>query len=297
MSTELEDLLAEGMRRRGAEANPPERLFSDAVRRHRRRRATVRTLAGAGVVTAVAAGTALGFGVTGGTPAHQPAAQSHPTGSTPRLETAGYVTSRATDALDTSDAVVRVTGTVTGGRASGRFWLDTSTGRFLAESLDAHGNRQMAVLMPAGPGTATVVDYSRKAWWTYPTTGRREPRLVPVKGYGVDTPAAIRSELAAGHLVLRGHQRLAGRDTVHLSKDFDKVTTRVRFDLWVDAHTYRPVRTTVGPAGPGEPAVTNDIDWLPRTAANRARIALTPPVGFIKLPAPPTNPAPSGAVG
>jgi hypothetical protein len=79
----------------------------------------------------------------------------------------------------------------------------------------------------------------------------------------------VRKGLADGSTTSLGHAVIDGHTTLHL-----RHSPR---DLWVDPLTYLPIRTQVG-------ATTDDITWLPRTAANLLSTKIVVPQGFKRSP-------------
>jgi len=303
MTTQLEDLLRQGMQRQGDGLAAPPRLLRDAARHNRRRRNGAAALVATGVV---ATGAGVGVSAFNGPAVHQakPAAPTHSSAhsTSPRILTAAYVASRAETAIDASNAVL-YTRSASGNGVTWKMWTDRRTGTNLGVSYDKAGNPLTATLVPGNGGRVTVVDYQTTSWWTYvPVTDpRHAPRLDPkakrVNLNAFDTPAQIKAALADGNLTLLGQQRLPGRNTVHVTHTFDKGGLRLAMDMWIDATSYLPVRTAYQSPqlAKGQRAV-NDLTWLPRTEANLAKLSLSAPTGFRHLSGPPKENL-SGGVG
>jgi hypothetical protein len=273
MTQELEGLLSEAMRRHNESVDAPSGALDRAVARNRRRRRVTRTLTG---TAAMAAAIAVGLTATAGRPAQHRDAVPQPPAAAPAVQTVGYLTARAAAAIDASDAVLYSRMQYGSSGDLAEEWTDTHTGWTLARD---SGRLSCASLMPPGQaaGTETTVDYRQHTWWTNKITPARDQLQV---GFPDDLrPSAIRAALAGKQISLDGHESVAGRDTVRLTGPMHKGNALWIMAVWVDAKTYLPVRLGFGPSL-AQLANTIDLSWLPRTAANQARVALSPPAGF-----------------
>jgi hypothetical protein len=285
MSTQLEDLLTEGLQRRSAEITLPDHVFGKALRSYRRRRNGTRALVVTGVVATSAA---VGLATVSG-PATRPetrptAGPSRPVTSH-RLDTVAFVRAKVAAAVDASTAIVHTTHRY-GLNPREERWTDQQTGQFVDWIYRDSGRPDSAIFWPGHGMTSTVVFYAEKSWSTVDTGGS-----FPMKPATqlFDTPEQIRDALVHDEITLVGHEQLRGRETVHLKY----VTTSafsdghpVHVDTWVDAQSYLPLRvvqqSTYVPTylPKGYQRAVDDLDWLPRSPENVAKISLTPPAGF-----------------
>lgn len=275
MTQELEGLLSEAMRRHNESLDAPSGVLDRAIARNRRRRQVTRTLTGTAAI-AVAVAVAVGLTATAGRPAQHPDAVPQPPTTAPAVQTVGYITARAAAAIDASDEVLYSRMRYGSGADLAERWTDTHTGWTLARE---SGRLSCASLMPPGTvaGTETTVDYRQHVWWTNKITPAADQTQT---GFPDDLrPSAIRAALAGKQISLDGHESVAGRDTLRLTGPMHKGNALWIMAVWVDAKTYLPVRLGFGPSLT-QLADTVDLSWLPRTAANQARVALSPPAGF-----------------
>jgi hypothetical protein len=89
----------------------------------------------------------------------------------------------------------------------------------------------------------------------------------------------LRTALSCGELKVVGSGTAGGVATVKLSGDFNGMGT---VTYWVNATTYLPFRFTSAGGG-GRTAETN-LQWLPPTAANLAKVNVPIPAGFTQVP-------------
>lgn len=289
MSNDVTDQLRAGIER--VPAQVPRGLASAAYRRYRRRRAGARAIAAA--ATAAAAGVAATVFLA------RPAAPATPT--------TGYVVSHLTQALDAMPASTVVFDRTTytpPGTGPGSYPTDswTSDGRMRQEIFtqagrlvvdhgyvltdDRHDRTQTTL-------TTVAVEYQTKTWWRSVGAGPRRRRSRPVTPTCDTTrpntiafnpsamAAAIRLEVSCGTLKADGTATIDGVTAIKL----DATMPHMTMTYWVNPATYLPVRITVT-RGPGIPAMQDDFQWLPPTAANLAKVNLpVPPPGFRQVPA------------
>jgi hypothetical protein len=150
----------------------------------------------------------------------------------------------------------------------------------------------------------TVVDYPARIWW------RHAPHLTPwtpphgsalpcndvgefATGVYDPTywPADIRKLLACGQFTTAGTEQVDGVDAIKVTQVRPDGPDGMATVLWVDPSTYLPVRVMVKeqprPGGPYLLVKTEDVQWLPPTAANLAKLTVPIPSGFVQVPAPP----------
>lgn len=154
-----------------------------------------------------------------------------------------------------------------------------------------------------GQTPTTVVNYQARIWWRYvlhlaPWTPPHGSALSchSVGGFGGGEvepaywPADLAKLLACGKFTTSGTERVDGVDAIKVTQVRPHGSDTV---LWVDPSTYLPIRiSTTGQEMPGRPyrlMETDDIQWLPPTNANRAKLTVPIPPGFVQVPAPPRN--------
>ena len=135
----------------------------------------------------------------------------------------------------------------------------------------------------------TTVDYSARTWTSRPT---RQDAIVSL----ADDPALLRREVALGLWRVAGHVTIDGRPALELVWKASPArgawpvgspdrSGELRRTLWVDAHTYLPIRQRIrlgsSSSGPFS-AITADYRLLPATPANLARLQPVIPKGFTR---------------
>ncbi|MDQ1439384.1 MAG: hypothetical protein QOK43_3013 [Acidimicrobiaceae bacterium] len=127
-----------------------------------------------------------------------------------------------------------------------------------------------------------VVSFNDRAWWTYNTEPGRESEMTFTGG---PTAADIRAQLDDGTLQEVAHETLDGRAVLRLRwlppTKPGLITTPG--DLWVDVATNLPVRSVSHQANKAQSDVRSDFEWLPRSAASEAQLAVAVPAGFVHL--------------
>jgi hypothetical protein len=315
MSTDVEELIRDGMHRLAATTDIPTGLVGRARRRLRRRRlAGVSAIAGAAAVGVVAAVVVV------------PGAGA-PAGSTGHAQAAAYVTSRVEKAVATENLVFV-------GRSDSKLWGNTVTwaygsrSRFEEYSPKAdyrdrvvNGQRlwdfprQERGLPYLAEGTALVGGKLVGAYVTYfdhkyslsplrpqPVSACSTTAALSMGGPIIPTTdwaAFIDGTLACGAASVTGHVLVDGTATVQLTGK--PVTVRLqpgyakvvgakwvtaRWTLDVNPTTYLPVRmygsteTFGGRAGRYTSSSVTNVRWLPPTSANIAQAMVTIPPGF-----------------
>jgi hypothetical protein len=137
------------------------------------------------------------------------------------------------------------------------------------------------------PNTVIVVDYQNKTWW-------RSTNYMPkVKANTVwncsnadeddirlnphEMAAQLHTALSCGELKVAGSGTVGGVPTLKLSGAFYGPAVT----YWVNATTYLPFRFTATYSGAVH---QTDLQWLPPTAANLAKLNVTIPAGFTQVP-------------
>ena len=139
----------------------------------------------------------------------------------------------------------------------------------------------------------TTVDYQERTWTSQPT---RQDALVSL----ADNPALLRHEVARGLWKVAGHVKIDGRRALKLVWKASPVsgvwpvgsagrTGQLQRTLWVDAHTYLPIRQRIQLGG-GWPrpffGITASYRLLARTPSNLARLRPVIPNGFTRTHGP-----------
>lgn len=226
-----------------------------------------------GWLVALAGAAAVAVGLALWVPGPSPSGRTrlHPSGTTSAVLAAVKVA-----LAGTSDDVEKVQSTLSGATLSATSWVDLATG---ACRVDTSLNDQPSLTIFDERGSAIVVDYAKKEWWTRRTAGVTCEPL---------TPRTIAHELAAGRYAVTGHATVDGQPSLKLvatttSSGLHPVTKLTT--LWVNATTYLPIQST----STGHLTEQKVFTWLPATATNTAVLAVTLPAGFQKVAAPPTE--------
>jgi hypothetical protein len=308
MSTDLQDLLREGLDRLTAGASVPDGLVGRAQRRNRQRRVRMRAAIAAGTAVAAAAAViTVSLAATGNKPGSAPV----------RTQTVADVITRTERALaasaDHGNAIQVVQGSgrnVTFGlnalSQSGSFenpgpspvlprvlskvtaqrlvsW--TYHGVYLQEGFSAAGRLVFVNangVATTRSGRAVAENYGV----TYPVRVRWHTILHGVSGTPPPTPrcdagpsgypswrTAIATLLSCGLYHLSGRQQVDGVAAITLVSG-PQLGAGVRSTIWIDPATYLPLRTSVtvlAGAGRGR-QLTNDFRFLPPTRANLAAL-------------------------
>jgi hypothetical protein len=184
-----------------------------------------------------------------------------------------------------------------GATARYRYMFTTSDGRPLSELAERYtaGRPDFSGLDEgfAGSGgvtsSITTVDYQQHTWLSRAT---HQDAIVSL----ADDPALLRHEVALGLWRVRGRVRIDGRPALELVWKATPATggwaagsagraRQLRRTLWVDAHTYMPIRQRIQLGG-GYKAfygITASYRLLAPTPANLARLRPVVPKGFTRL--------------
>jgi hypothetical protein len=301
MSTDVEDLLREGMERFTADLRAPAGLTGQIARR-RRLRLALRSMTG-GVAVLAASGAALAVLVLPSINGADRAAVD-----------AAYVVKNVSSALTTAapGTIAQMTVTTTGGpngTTTAEEWSNGQQWRSVTYSSSGHP------VYDEGYGTKsgyTLVSYPTKTWArqaglglpyapfsTAPPSGKPGcgkalgafPVLFRLGLPGTSTsvgslPAtvadALRTAVSCGSLTVSGHQTVDGTDTIKLTS---RPGSLISETIWVDPSTYLPVRAAVRSAAGYSPVQqTADFTWLQPTAQNQAKLTVPVPGGFRKVP-------------
>lgn len=311
MNQDFDELVRDSMTRFTDGIDVPSRLFADARRQHRRRRARIGWLA-SGAAVAGATAVTLGSVVTG--TVAQPGGH-HPLGNDGPVQTTAVVITKVEHALTAaaSGHPIAYTRQVNHGM---KLFLVTPHGR----PVRVHGSvmttwsrgpmQRMVVGEPGGkPALATatdnsrgrsvqtIVSYQQRVWWraTYDLPTSIKPSIGCEFGAVSRTPAQwareVRKLLSCGAAVT-GRQRIDGVGTIRLklssshrhacagSSDGRRCHPQAvgwSGTLWANAKTYLPVRLK---AHGSHFSFQIDFRWLTPTAANLAKLRQPIPSGF-----------------
>jgi hypothetical protein len=278
MSTEIEDLLREGMRRRAAEGLVPPGRAGRMWRRTRHRRLAARGVAAVGTAAAAAAALALTTSSAGG-------------GVTAAQSTAyivRHVANAITAAAD-NGLIMYTRGSsspAVPGIGPAYNWAYGNTTRTKLTTADGRAQEDVQVTTTT-PGTAryTFADYQRKVWLagTGHTTPVPAQTSCPTDLFAIrpaKIPSAIQQMLTCGDLAYAGKQRV---DRVLSIKIVGRgVLTGIT--IWVNPATYLPVRMGLWFTNLGSASYSvTDYQWLPPTKANLGQLDVAIPPGFTKL--------------
>jgi hypothetical protein len=302
MNTDVELLLRESLDRLTADARVPSGMAGRVLARRRRRRAAgySAAIAAAAAVTAAAVLAAAG-GMSGPASGHARAAAGRTT-TGPALATA-YVVRRVENAIANDDQVMRETQSLVAPKGGSAAFFDGQPsyesvtwayqGRNSTEILGAHGHLQatLGTGIVDGRIRGVQVDYILHRWgfipgylFTGPANACSTPVFLGATGESVNWPSVIVRTLACGRYKMAGYAQIHGADTIKITGSWvlhDPATT-ITDTLFVNPATYLPIRITQSTTAPGLHGSLNSagIQWLPPTAASRARASVTVPCGY-----------------
>jgi hypothetical protein len=313
MSTDVENLLREGMERFTEGVRAPAGLAYQASRQRRRRVHIVRGAVLIGTVAATA--TAIAVAMTAAGTVAQPGS------SLAQARAAAYVVSRVKTALAAEHQVFEGSTMSTGDQPSvtwaygshNRFeeFTGTQCGQVNASGDCSHQGGSERYL---AAGTALVDGTLTGAYVTYydhkyslspvynPPASACGRAAMGMGGPPVPTAhwsSFIKATLDCGAAKVTGHVRINGQETIQITgkpitvrlspgeaKSVHERYARALWTLYVNPSTYLPVRTigvteTFGGSGGHTrfESVTN-VRWLPPTSANVAQALVTIPPGY-----------------
>ena len=306
MSTDVEDLLREGMERFTSDLRAPAGLTCQIARR-RRRRLALRSLTGA--ATALSAGAvALAVVVVPSRPHTE-------------INLTADVVKRVSSALTAADpgdiAQMSVTTTSSAAAYAGKTatttaeeWSYGDQWRSVTYSSPGHPLYDEGSAISASSSVYTLVNYSTRTWTRQQGLGRPAAPL-PSSGFGKSGPhgcapaaeavpllfrfglpgiglpastlpstvaRSLRTAVSCGTLTMAGRQQIDGTEAIKLTS---RPGSFISETIWVSPSTYLPLRVVVRSA-PGAPVIHQaaDITWLPPTAQNLAKLTVPIPAGF-----------------
>ncbi|MEU0547291.1 hypothetical protein [Micromonospora sp. NPDC005979] len=269
----------------------PSNLTETLHHRNRRRTRALGLAVAAPVVAAVAVGASLAFapGGVGGGGAPKEA---------PEMLTVGYVAEQTATALGQLPGYVQHETAKHQGRDGKQaslieLWADRTTSRERQDNKIYYGDVRSYTLALDG-STAVELNHDKKKWWTY-QIGSLKPADTNQVQYLPPSlnPKDLKRAVDSGKVTLVGEERLDGRQTVHLqwlggpdsAMDAAAKTAEESMQIWVDKKSYLPVRV-VNKLFTG--TTTSDYEWLPRSKENLAKVTVSPPADYRKLPCTPT---------
>lgn len=224
-----------------------------------------------------------------------------PTGTAPRVETAAYVLQRAATAEVSSYHMI----SVSSDPSSGTVYTDIATQqqRIVARLLDSAGQPYFQIVdaIKDNIWTDTVIDNQDRVYSVQRAStnssgiaqGLTISSFLPLQTQS-DPAAAFRAALKNGTITVAGHQQLGGRDTILLRVKPLTKQERAKAgyaaethpvpdnEIWIDASTYLLVQTkTYKPDGS---FFLTQVNWLPPTPGNLAKLTVTPPATYTQVP-------------
>jgi hypothetical protein len=282
-----------------ADVRMPADLLDRAAARNRKRTARNRLIGATGTVAVAAVAAAVIITVPG-----QPAGGKAPAPSAAvvHAQTAAYVLRRAAAAQVNSYRLI----SVAQDPGNGTVYTDVATQqqRTVSSLRDSAGQPyfQIADAIKDGVWTYTIIDNQHHVY-AVQTGGAKDhgfgavtiSSILPLQTQS-DPAAAFQAALKQGIITVAGHQNLGGRDTILIR--VKPLSARQRAaagmpslpkgapvpfnEIWIDAATYQVVQIKTAKVI-GKPAITR-VSWLPATAQNLARLTVTPPAGYTKIP-------------
>jgi hypothetical protein len=200
-------------------------------------------------------------------------------GGLPAHVTVSYVVHRMGVAAAENDAVVheldRAPDSQTGAPTRIEGWSQHGNDTSLSITLDAQGHPVSGTLLTQAPSqtTSTTFDYRTRTYATrtYSPGPAGGPGPAPQTLGGA--AATLRRQVAEGQWRLLGPATVDGVRTLQLQRSVHGTIEQT----YVDPDTYLDVRDVYRPAGasPSSPqTITDDYQYLPNTAANRAHLTL-----------------------
>jgi hypothetical protein len=302
MSTDVEELVCDGMHRLAAVTEAPTWLAGRARRRVRQRRlAAVSAIAGA----AAAISTVAVMGVTGA---------GAPVSATTRARTTAYVIGRVENAvatLATTNVVMRTETTFSPAFPAITQWNYRDDVRSVQSGvMHVTGVPWAQAQVSWAAGTAMIhgkpayvqADYRHHEW--YPTSAFL---VVPNACAGgldvaefnsVSWPGYVRQTLSCGKFTLAGRAWVDGKETIKITGSMTEPhwwagLPHVDATFYVDSSTYLPLRvvwSNWGHAVAGgllRGTARQDFQVLPPTPRNVAKATVTIPPGFAEVPGAP----------
>ncbi|MGO8960229.1 MAG: hypothetical protein ACLQFR_23095 [Streptosporangiaceae bacterium] len=307
MNEDVSQLIREGLDRLTAGATSPPGLAAAALLRQRRYRRMKAAVMAVAATAAIATSAAVALVAASGTP--QVSTKNS-------VNLTAFVISQTRRALarPRSDAVVRAAVSQPG--VSVVSWSD-QVGSRTELTASTTGTRQAGgYVVRDGSVTVVIVNYADRTWRAKRISASRRngnplPALLfPMQtilrmqvrdvvsgchGGATSSPFSlswglfIRRMLSCGTFTVAGRGRVAGLPAIRLVSAASGRDGVARAVLWVSSGSYLPLRLIISVAGSAAPGTSYEVNlqWLPATAANRAKARILPaPIGFRQLPWP-----------
>ncbi len=315
MSTDVEELLREGMERFTSDLRAPAGIVALAARR-RSRRLALRS--GGGVTAALAAG-AVAVLAVGGPGAHHDGAHS------PDITTDSVVAhvdhALLSVAGDVAQLSVSVSGATIGGKAAALTaaeWFYNRRWRVMIKTASGRTVSDESVVSTSSGTDLTVVSYATRTW------GSADPLRLPYRitqpprpgnctgstanpfadvtpgdlalvdslaGFTSETMAQdLRTAISCANLTVAGSQRIDGVEAIKLTST---PKSPVSETIWINPVSYLPVRLVIN--GTADPAartaagkwrglLTASFSWLRPTLRSQAELTAPVPAGYRRVP-------------
>jgi hypothetical protein len=299
---DVEDLLREGMERFTRDLRAPAGMTRRAVQQ-RRRRLTLRSVAGTATALAAAAVALVAIEVTG-------------VGAGGSAVASASVVKRVDSALSAAEPgdIAQMTVTTRSATAFSPTVVTTTT----AEEWSYRDQWRSVAYSSAGrplydegfaSSVYTFVNYGTRTWardtglgraaealsgpascGVVPVPGQARPQLLqpglPGLGFSASSPPAaaakdLRTAVSCGKLIVVGRQRVDGIEATELTSQPGSLISET---VWVSPGTYLPVRVVVRSAT-GQPVfrLTANIRWLEPAPQNLAKLTVPIPAGFRRV--------------
>lgn len=288
-----------------ADVRMPADLLDRAAARIRKRTARNRLIGAASTVAVVAAAVIVSVpGQWAGRKAPAPSVAA------PQAQTAAYILRRAAAAEVNSYRLISVSQDA----GSGTVYTDVATQqqRIVSSLRDSAGQPyfQITDVIKGDVWTDTTFDNQHRVYAIltastkdhdpFGAAGLTISSFLPLQTQS-DPAAAFQAALKQGIITVTGHQKLGGGNTILIRvKRFGREkalaagmpTPAPSSEIWVDATTYLVVQTkTFKASGPWSPPSKTKwtpfitrVSWLPATPENLAKLTVTPPPGFTRVP-------------
>jgi hypothetical protein len=283
-----------------ADVRMPADLLDRAAARDRKRIARNRLIGAASTAAVVATAAAMIISVPGQSAGRKAPA---PSAAAPHAQTAAYILRRAAAAEVNSYRLISVSQEP----GSGTIYTDVATQqqRIVADLRDSAGEPyfQITDVIKGGVWTDTTIDNQHHVYSILTASAKDHglgavtiSSFLPLQAQS-DPAAAFQAALKQGTITVAGHQNLGGRDTIlirvkPLTKKEREAAGMPKLskgaapppsnEIWVDASTYLVVQTKTFKMN-RTPVITR-VSWLPATPENLAKLTVTPPPGFTRVP-------------
>jgi hypothetical protein len=287
VNIDVQELVADELRRRASGVTWQPALLDRALERHRRRQLRRRAAVGAGTFSlAVSVLAVVVFSATSGSRAASPR---------PSVQTVAYVVSRARSAVATADAEILEVHSRLSNGWSYTAWLGPAAGEIRIDTYPPAGR---PVRYYSTNSRAFMINFETRTYSSQPVVGHglgQPPGVILFSLFGVSATwgdlggsipsgAAIRHQLATGAFRLIGRETVYGERLLHLTGVGKLPELRPAgggyraLDMWINPSTFLPVRSVTG-EGPYAPRIESMFTWL---AATRQRAIFVPevPAGF-----------------